>query len=51
VGLDSQLVWKHYGDPDEWDSISAVIPVNVSPENKEWRTVRGRDMFPYITHT
>jgi hypothetical protein len=44
-GLDSELVWQHYGEPDEWDPVQAWI----STTGSEWRSVEGKSMFPYIS--
>jgi hypothetical protein len=46
-GLDRDLVWEHYGEPDDWDSIVASMSVHVGdPVN---RLVHARNMFPYIS--
>jgi len=47
VGLDSQLVWKYFGDPDDWDPAVAWIPL--IPGGNEYKTIEARDMFPYIS--
>ncbi|KIJ51088.1 hypothetical protein M422DRAFT_44280 [Sphaerobolus stellatus SS14] len=47
VGFDPELVWKHYGEPDDLDSVEAWIPT--SPGNTEMRVVKTRYMFPYIS--
>ncbi|KAF5387218.1 hypothetical protein D9757_006839 [Collybiopsis confluens] len=26
IGFDYELVWKHFGEPDDWDSVMAFIP-------------------------
>jgi hypothetical protein len=39
-GFDADLVWKHYGEPDDWDPLQAAV---------QGRFVRARRMFPYIT--
>ncbi|KAJ3873483.1 hypothetical protein F5051DRAFT_419141 [Lentinula edodes] len=49
VGLDPELVWKHYGEPDDWDPIQAWIPTE--PNGKGMRVVKAKDMFPYISST
>ena len=49
VPLDSELVWKHYGEPDDWDPVVAHIPI--SPDRSKLRTVRAKDMFPFISST
>ena len=47
AGLDPDLVWEHYGEPDDWDSITAFMSVHVrGPVD---RIVRARNMFPYIS--
>ena len=48
VGLDPQLVWKHHGEPDDWDPVYAWVPID---GGKEMRTVESRDMFPFISST
>jgi len=47
VCFDPQLVWKYYGEPDDWDPINAFFPTG--SENKVMRQVKARDMFPYIS--
>jgi hypothetical protein len=47
VGLDPDLVWEHYGELDDWDSLYATMPMHVGDEVN--RTVTARDMFPYIS--
>ena len=49
VGLDPDLVWKHYGEPDDWDPVQAWIPMSEGGE--ELRVVTAKDMFPYILST
>ena len=49
MGLDPQLVWKYYGEPDDWDPVSAWITVDDSREDTEVKHVKARDMFPYIS--
>ncbi|KAJ4470957.1 hypothetical protein J3R30DRAFT_3408191 [Lentinula aciculospora] len=44
VGLDSELVWKHYGEPDDWDPIQAWIPTD--PGSKRMRVVQGSRHVP-----
>ena len=48
VGLDPQLVWKHYGEPDDWDPVYAWIPTD---GGKGMRSVKSRNMFPFISST
>ena len=48
VGFDSKLVWEHFGEPDDWDPIYALIPTTAGSA-KEWRTVTARDMFSFIS--
>ncbi|KZT02266.1 uncharacterized protein LAESUDRAFT_815464 [Laetiporus sulphureus 93-53] len=48
VGLDPELVWKHYGEPDDWDPVEVWLPTD-PPRNQEKRLVKARDMFPYIS--
>ena len=47
VGLDPELVWKYYGEPDDWDSVMAWVPIR--PKGDERKTLKARDMFPYIS--
>jgi hypothetical protein len=44
-GFHIDLVWKHYGDPDDWDPVLAFCPE--LPWDKE-RVVAAKNMFPYI---
>ncbi|TFK31769.1 hypothetical protein BDQ12DRAFT_671616 [Crucibulum laeve] len=46
VGFDLDLVWKHYGEPDDWDTTSYYY---THPGTKEERHFRARDIFPYIS--
>ncbi|KAJ3768500.1 hypothetical protein FB446DRAFT_815874 [Lentinula raphanica] len=46
-GLDPDLVWKHYGEPDDWDPVFALIPRG--KDHKEMWYVHARDMFDYIS--
>ena len=39
-GFDANLVWKHYGEPDDWDPLQAAV---------QGKLIRARGMFPYIT--
>ncbi|KIK59494.1 hypothetical protein GYMLUDRAFT_60064 [Collybiopsis luxurians FD-317 M1] len=48
VELDPELVWKHYGEPDDWDPVQAYISTD-SAEGKRMRLVEAKDMFPYIS--
>lgn len=48
VGLDPELVWQYFGEPDEWDPVCAHIPTVLGGD--ETRTVKvHKDMFPYIS--
>jgi len=47
VALDPELVWKHYGEPDDWDPIQARIVIGKGMT----RAVKAKDMFPYISFT
>jgi hypothetical protein len=49
VALDPELVWKHYGEPDDWDPIR--VSITTVPRGKSYRTVKAKDMFPYISST
>ncbi|KAH6909819.1 hypothetical protein BKA70DRAFT_1472060 [Coprinopsis sp. MPI-PUGE-AT-0042] len=49
VALDSKLVLEHYGEPDDWDPVHHFIPTIDSEGNRKSRTVKGKDMFPYIS--
>ncbi|KAJ3541368.1 hypothetical protein NM688_g6094 [Phlebia brevispora] len=44
VGLQENLVWKHFGEPDDWDPVAASFPL--VPWGDEYREVQARDMFP-----
>ena len=47
IGLDAELVWRHFGEPDEWDPVVAWI---TTPGREGSRTVTNRkSMFPYIS--
>ncbi|KIM43985.1 hypothetical protein M413DRAFT_433218 [Hebeloma cylindrosporum] len=39
-GFDTGIVWKRFGEPDDWDPVHAVV---------QGKNVQARDMFPYIT--
>ena len=45
--LDSQLVWKYFGDPDDWDPTAACIPLVA--RGNEYKSIGAKDMFPYIS--
>jgi len=47
VALDPELVWKHYGEPDDWDPIHVLIPTE--PRGNCVRVVRAKNIFPYIS--
>jgi len=47
VGFDVEVVWKHFGEPDDWDDV--VASISTRQWNKELRFVRARDLFPYIS--
>ncbi|KAJ3489346.1 hypothetical protein NLI96_g2197 [Meripilus lineatus] len=49
VGIDPGLVWEHFGEPDVWDPIQAGIPT--VPGGTEYRMIRAKDMFPFISST
>ena len=46
VALDPELVWKHYGEPDDWDPIH-VWYRNLDGEGM--RLIEAKDMFSYIS--
>ena len=46
VPLDPVLVWEHFGEPDDWDSIQAWISTD-----SEMKNVKTKNMFPYISST
>jgi hypothetical protein len=46
-GFNTELVWKHYGEPDDWDSLRFIR--GGRPWDKEDRVVTARDMFLYIS--
>ena len=47
IGLDAELVWQYFGEPDEWDPVVAWI---TTPDGEGSRTVTNRkSMFPYIS--
>lgn len=48
VALDSDLVWKHFGKPDDWDSLLAGMTMRVGGHEVH-KTVKGGNMFPYIS--
>ncbi|KAH8928270.1 hypothetical protein BT69DRAFT_1277185 [Atractiella rhizophila] len=45
-GLDRDLVWENYGEPDDRDPVFAIFPRTLRSEEK--RILKARDMFPYI---
>jgi hypothetical protein len=47
-GFNPELVWKHFGEPDDWDSLWFFT--SGCPWDKEDRVVTARDMFPYIPY-
>ena len=47
VGFDVEVVWKHFGEPDDWDDVVASICTH--QWNKQPRLLRARDLFPYIS--
>jgi hypothetical protein len=49
VALDPELVWNHFGEPDDWDPIQAWIPVDL--DGQGMRFVEAKDLFPYISST
>jgi hypothetical protein len=48
VALDSNLVWEHFGEPDDWDPVFGIFPITDEEGKKDSRVVKARDMFPYI---
>ena len=49
VALDPELVWRHHGEPDDWDPIKVWL--STDSEGKCERIVKAKDMFPYISST
>jgi hypothetical protein len=49
IALDRERVWKHYGEPDDWDPVSAII--SISSDRKLSTIVKAKDMFPFISST
>ncbi|KAL4249363.1 hypothetical protein ABKN59_006895 [Abortiporus biennis] len=47
TGLDTDLIWKYYGDPDDWDPLMALIPA--SRGSQEMKKVQAQDLFTYIS--
>ncbi|KAI0339228.1 hypothetical protein BDW22DRAFT_1361707 [Trametopsis cervina] len=45
-GPKPELVWEHFGEPDDWD---AVTGVSSSKKLKMHRKIMARDMFPFIS--
>ena len=45
-GFNTELVWKHYGEPDDWDPL---LLFRVGRPWDKYRVVTARDMFPYIS--
>lgn len=45
VGFDSDLVFKYYGDPDEWDATMALV--RDKKGRTKWVEYKGT-MFPFI---
>ncbi|KAF8162116.1 hypothetical protein BJ912DRAFT_1006667 [Pholiota molesta] len=45
--FDVELVWKHFGDPDDWDPI--VFRTVRHKGGNDWITLQAREMFPYIS--
>ena len=46
AGLDRELVWQHFGLPDDWDATAFTFS---STSGEEARYVRARAMFPWIS--
>ncbi|CAL1707803.1 unnamed protein product [Somion occarium] len=46
VGFDTELVWKYFGEPDDWDPVEVFIPYG---PNKKPKVVKARDIFSYIS--
>jgi hypothetical protein len=51
VPLDSELVWKHYGEPDDWDPVTAYIMRGSGSSRKLSPVVKAKDMFHFISST
>jgi len=47
-GSDTELVWKNYGEPDDWDPLCSSFGLGVGEETRIVM-VKARDMFPYLT--
>lgn len=47
TGFDPELVWKYFGEPDDWDPLFAVMCER--PGMEASKLVVARDMFPYIS--
>jgi hypothetical protein len=43
----SQLVWEHFGKPDDWDPIQAFVAT--CPKGEAYRAVAADNMFPFIS--
>ena len=49
IALDSERVWKYYGEPNDWDPVLAFICID--SDRKLCTTVKAKDMFPFISST
>ncbi|KAI0339230.1 hypothetical protein BDW22DRAFT_611201 [Trametopsis cervina] len=46
-GPKPELVWEHFGEPDDWDCTTAVTWTGANGEVE--RDIRAKDMFPFIS--
>lgn len=46
AGFNRDLVWQHFGRPDDWDAANFTLIAN---KGQEVKSVRAREMFPWIS--
>ncbi|KAF9485067.1 hypothetical protein BDN70DRAFT_707202 [Pholiota conissans] len=49
AGFDGTLVWNHFGEPDEWDPITAAVYKRA--DDKKATNIVARTLFPFIIHS
>lgn len=45
--FDTELVWKHFGDPDDWDPVNFRTVRHIG--GNDWVNLQAMEMFPYIS--
>ena len=51
VALDSEQVWKYYGEPDDWDPVTAFINIGSDRATTSNTVVKAKNMFRFISST